>query len=190
MPHPQNVPITDTQIRALRDEARRAGDNGHVAIALAALGRPHYRVVAVLPDGQTFGDEAHVGQCAGFPFDERAGARAIADDLAAHRPDGHGDVRYEVREIHPDREWARAECARVIADLPAGPRMTDRTPPLYVEWQPIPLRPWVVRLADGRVVRRFDTVAQARVFLAHPDRIRRALRALGATHPLTPPPHP
>jgi hypothetical protein len=71
--------------------------------------------------------------------------------------------------------------------------MTDRTPPLFVEWQPIPLRPWVVRLAGGRVVRRFDTVAQARVFLAHPDRIRRALRALGAlgaTDPLTPPPHP
>ena len=35
----------------------------------------------------------------------------------------------------------------------------------YMMWSPIPHRPWGVHWADGRIIRRFDTAAQAFAFL-------------------------
>ena len=35
----------------------------------------------------------------------------------------------------------------------------------YIMWSPIPKRPWGVHMADGRVIRRFNTVVQAHAYL-------------------------
>lgn len=35
----------------------------------------------------------------------------------------------------------------------------------YIQWSPIPIRPWGVHEPDGRIIRRFDTAAQAQAHL-------------------------
>lgn len=56
-----------------------------------------FKVVAVLPDGQRFDDEAHVGEYhkGGMTRHEAEEAR---DNLDIERPMGHEDVDYEVEE--------------------------------------------------------------------------------------------
>ena len=117
---PENPPrITDEQIHQLRAEALDAGDDGLVAIALAALGRPHYRIVAVLPDGQTFVDEAHLGLVAGHPFETEADTVEAIAALEADRPDGHDAITYRAHRVQPDPAWARTQCAIAIAEAAA-----------------------------------------------------------------------
>ncbi len=117
---PDEAAITDAQIHQLRDEAAAAGDHAQIALCLAALGQPAYRVVAILPDGQTCDDEGHVGQAAGVPYETRDEAEREVEYLDDDRPEGHEAVRYEVRQLQMDRAAARAACARVIADARAA----------------------------------------------------------------------
>lgn len=106
--------VTHDAIGALRGAAAEAGDLDQVRVCDAALGLAHYRVIAVLPDGQTFTDEAHVGSEAGQTHVDQDVAQTHAALLADIRPEGHADVAYRVEPVRTDQAWARAECARVL----------------------------------------------------------------------------
>ena len=58
-----------------------------------------YKVVAVLPDGQRFEDEAHVGDRDEAFGVSKEDAENRAYNLDLDRPEGHEDVSYEVEEL-------------------------------------------------------------------------------------------
>lgn len=91
--------ITAAQQHADRDGVTWYATHPTAAtVACAPAYDTPYHVVAILPDGQTMQDEAHVGECAGRTYASHDEAQAAADRLDADRPDGHEDVTYVVRE--------------------------------------------------------------------------------------------
>ena len=74
-----------------------------------------YRIIAVLPDGQTKTDEAHLGDAARLTYTTRELAEDDVEHLDADRPEGHEDVVYRVVPI---KVYCRR--CRDVGDHPPG----------------------------------------------------------------------
>ena len=84
-------------------------------------------------------------------------AAQLAFDHARRRIDHQGVTTMPGKYDYPDPGQDPAYCGGLAAGDEDGP---------YMQWAPIPKRPWSVHKPDGRVIKRFTTAARAHAYLA------------------------